>query len=98
MEFQNKYRQENTRYEIPGRTRCFRRKTALDPVWLDITIDQKTDVQGWSETLALADRFKLTMYDAAYLELAQRRQLPLATFDNALRAGANRLGLELASA
>jgi predicted nucleic acid-binding protein len=28
----------------------------------------------------LAARHRLTMYDAAYLELAQRRGLPLATF------------------
>ena len=32
----------------------------------------------------LADRFRLTAYDAAYLELAQRRKLPLATLDQRL--------------
>jgi len=37
------------------------------------------------DTLALADRFRLTLYDAAYLELAQRRALPLATLDFDLR-------------
>ena len=35
---------------------------------------------------ALATRHKLTAYDAAYLELALRRQLPLATLDAALLA------------
>ena len=35
---------------------------------------------------ALADRHGLTSYDAAYLELAQRRRLPLATLDKALLA------------
>lgn len=35
---------------------------------------------------ALADRHRLSTYDAAYLELAQRRGLPLATLDVALRA------------
>ena len=35
---------------------------------------------------ALADRHSLTSYDAAYLELALRRKLPLATLDKALLA------------
>jgi hypothetical protein len=35
---------------------------------------------------ALADRHGLTSYDAAYLELAVRRRLPLATLDKALLA------------
>jgi len=34
--------------------------------------------------LRLCDRFGLTPYDAAYLELAQRPQLPLATLDGEL--------------
>jgi len=41
-----------------------------------------------SELLALSIRFGLSSYDAAYLELALRRQLPLATQDEALRAAA----------
>jgi predicted nucleic acid-binding protein len=48
--------------------------------------------------LHLADRFQLTLYDAAYLELAQRRTLPLATFDKALGAGARALGISLLEA
>lgn len=35
---------------------------------------------------ALADRHRLSAYDAVYLELALRRRLPLATLDEALRA------------
>jgi predicted nucleic acid-binding protein len=38
------------------------------------------------------------MYDACYLELAQRRALPLATLDHDLRAAAKTLGLELLGA
>jgi predicted nucleic acid-binding protein len=34
--------------------------------------------------MSLPLRQKLTLYGAAYLELAQRRGLPLATFDAAL--------------
>lgn len=43
--------------------------------------------------LALAHR--LTVYDAAYLELARRSGLPLATFDGALRAAAASEGVPL---
>ncbi len=50
------------------------------------------------ETVSLADRFKLTIYDAAYLELALRRSLPLATLDDELRAAATALGLRLLGA
>jgi len=39
--------------------------------------------------------FSLTLYDAAYLELAQRRSLPLATLDQDLRAAAPMLSIEL---
>lgn len=41
-----------------------------------------------SELLALALRFGLSSYDAAYLELALRRQLPIATVDGPLREAA----------
>jgi predicted nucleic acid-binding protein len=43
----------------------------------------------------LADRFALTPYDAAYVELAQRLALPLATLDDPLRAAATALGVAL---
>jgi predicted nucleic acid-binding protein len=51
---------------------------------LAIAIDPATNRQAWSATLRLCDRFGLTAYDAAYLELAQRRPLPLATLDGEL--------------
>jgi len=51
---------------------------------LAIAIDPQTDHQAWAATRALADRHGLTPYDAAYLELACRRRLPLATLDSAL--------------
>ncbi|MBL8667444.1 MAG: type II toxin-antitoxin system VapC family toxin [Rhodospirillales bacterium] len=40
---------------------------------LPITIDSETDTYAWTTTLRLAYRFALTIYDAAYLELAQRQ-------------------------
>ena len=45
------------------------------------------------ELLALALRFGLSSYDAAYLELALRRQLPIATQDAELRAAAVAAGV-----
>jgi predicted nucleic acid-binding protein len=73
----------------------FRRAALTDLALLDIAIDDQTDVHAWGETLRVADLFKLTVYDAAYLELAQRRNLPLATLDRELRAAAKSLDLRL---
>jgi predicted nucleic acid-binding protein len=55
-------------------------------------------VFAWSDTLELSDRFRLTLYDACYLELAQRRNLPLATLDGDLRAAGDALGIEMLGA
>jgi predicted nucleic acid-binding protein len=63
-----------------------------------ITTDAETGTHAWKETLALADRFRLTLYDACYLELAQRLRLPLASLDRELRAAGESLGLELLGA
>ena len=51
---------------------------------LPITVDTDTNRHAWHETIHLAQEFQLTLYDAAYLELALRQALPLATFDTAL--------------
>jgi predicted nucleic acid-binding protein len=73
----------------------FRRAALADLALLDISTDQHTDGQAWSGTLHLADRYRLTVYDAAYLELAQRREVPLATLDKDLRAAAQAAGTAL---
>ncbi|MCC6778426.1 MAG: type II toxin-antitoxin system VapC family toxin [Hyphomicrobiales bacterium] len=73
----------------------FRRASLADLALMDIAIDQHTDVHAWTDTLNLADRFRLTLYDAAYLELATRCRLPLATIDDELCTAATALGLEL---
>jgi predicted nucleic acid-binding protein len=79
-----------------GRIDAAVRDSALaDLALLDITIDQQTNAQAWAETSRLADRFRLTLYDAAYLELAQRLRLPLATLDKELRASAVALDVAL---
>ncbi len=62
---------------------------------LPIEIDKETGDRAWTETLELADRHKLTIYDATYLELAIRRSLPLATLDRDLRNAAQAEGIKL---
>jgi predicted nucleic acid-binding protein len=79
-----------------GRTdSAFRDATLADLALLPISVDPETDRQAWSATLHLADRYRLTLYDAAYLELAQRRRLPLATLDDELRIAATAEGVSL---
>jgi predicted nucleic acid-binding protein len=48
-----------------------------------------------SVLIETARRTNLTVYDAAYLELAARRRLPLATLDDKLREAARQAGLGL---
>ncbi len=67
----------------------------IDLGLLDIVLDLYTHAQAWASTLALADRFRLTLYDAAYLELAQRTSLPLASLDAELGSAARALGVPL---
>ena len=62
---------------------------------LPISIDADTSSHAWTTTLRLSQRFRLSMYDAAYLELAERRGLPLATLDRDLRKAAPALGVAL---
>ena len=72
---------------------AFRNAALADLALLDITTDPHTDAYGWTTTLHLADRFKLTLYDAAYLELAHRSSLPLASLDEELCAAGRALGV-----
>jgi predicted nucleic acid-binding protein len=67
----------------------FRDSTLADLALLPIQVDPETDRQAWGAIARLAERHRLTLYDAAYLELALRRGLPLATLDQDLRAAAN---------
>ena len=62
---------------------------------LPVNLDADTAGQAWVATSRLAARHRLTLYDAAYLELAQRLKLPLATLDADLRAAADALSVEL---
>ena len=62
---------------------------------LPIEADQETISRAStaSMALALARAQGLTLYDSAYLELAMRRSLPLATLDKQLRAAAKKTGV-----
>ncbi len=51
--------------------------------------------QAWTSAIHLADHYRLTIYDAIYLETALRRQQPLATLDRALIAAAQSEGVSL---
>jgi predicted nucleic acid-binding protein len=62
---------------------------------LPIRIDDATSEHAMRASLSLAWAQNLSVYDAAYLELALRRGLPIATLDAKLRAAASALGLGL---
>ena len=62
---------------------------------LEIRVDAESDVQVWSTSVRLAALYGLTVYDASYLELAQRRRLPLATQDAALEQAARQAAVAL---
>jgi len=72
---------------------AFRNSTLADLALLPISVDAETDRQAWGATLQLSERHRLTLYDAAYLELALRRGLPLASLDAELRGAAQAEGV-----
>lgn len=57
------------------------------PIWFDDAAQENV--------LAVARTFDLTCYDAAYLELALRLRVPLASLDRRLAAAADRAGIVL---
>jgi predicted nucleic acid-binding protein len=72
------------------------RAYVADLAVLPIAIDIDASDRAWRETFLLAQAHNLTAYDAAYLELAQRTGLELASKDAALLAAAAALGVKLA--
>jgi predicted nucleic acid-binding protein len=59
---------------------------------MHIQIDQETHLHALSDILYLARRYNLSSYDAAYLELALRKGLPLATLDKGLEKSVKKAG------
>jgi len=62
---------------------------------LPIQVDPLTAHQAFSRTLGLSRAYKLSSYDAAYLELSIREGLPLATLDKDLRKAAKKADVDL---
>ncbi len=62
---------------------------------LPLAVDPETTVQLWGATQRLAERFRLTVYDAIYLELAQRKHLALASLDQDLCSAARTVGVSV---
>jgi predicted nucleic acid-binding protein len=60
-----------------------------------IRIDDETSVRAWSDTLNLSRSRRVSVFDAAYLELALRFGLPLATVSRTLRRAAAAAGVPL---
>ena len=60
---------------------------------LPIAIDDESSTRAWGEVIGLASAHRLSASDAAYLELALRRGLPLATLDEKLKAAASAAGV-----
>jgi predicted nucleic acid-binding protein len=62
---------------------------------LRISVDEETPSRALGPILSLAREQGLSSYDAAYLELAMRLGLPLATRDGALKKAARAVGVPL---
>jgi predicted nucleic acid-binding protein len=62
---------------------------------IPIEVDSETFTQVLGDTLQLSRRYKLSSYDASYLELALRNGAPIATLDDDLRRAATKAGVKL---
>jgi len=62
---------------------------------LPIVADNHTFTKAFGEILMLARTWRLSAYDAAYLELAMREACPLASLDASLNKAATGLGIVL---
>jgi predicted nucleic acid-binding protein len=62
---------------------------------LRLRIDHEAPTLAWSRLSELAAAHRLSVYDAAYLELAHRRKLPLGCKDGVLRQAAVHAGVAL---
>lgn len=62
---------------------------------LPLHIDPLTARQSFTRTMSLARAYKLSSYDAAYLELAIREGLPLATLDKDLIKAAKKADIDI---
>ena len=71
-------------------------RTAIEVIReLPIAIDHEAAAVAFTRLVDLASKHELTVYDATYIELATRRQLPLASNDARMKQTAIRLGVDL---
>jgi predicted nucleic acid-binding protein len=63
---------------------------------LPVRVDEGGMTTAFEQALSIARERQLSVYDAAYLELAIREGLPLATLDGDLRRAAKAIGVRLA--
>lgn len=73
-------------------------RIARDLEVLPIVVDPVSTSRVWGEVLEIAHTHGLSAYDATYLELAIRMQLPLATLDRALAAAGHAAGVTVPTA
>ncbi|MDP8243470.1 MAG: type II toxin-antitoxin system VapC family toxin [Candidatus Hinthialibacter antarcticus] len=91
--------------EIANTCLCAERRKRLTPddtdviysilAALPIQVDTHTNVIATRETVLIARKYKLTAYDAAYLELARRENLSLLSLDKKLKQSAAKAGIKL---
>lgn len=62
---------------------------------LPIELDTAAPLGIQLAVAAISREFKFTGYDAQYVELARRRNLPLATLDKDLRRAAKKAGVSI---
>ena len=84
------------RYEVRNILLMAKRRKRIDAQQLQQLLAELTDfalvedaVSNDADVFELADRLELTVYDAAYLEVAKRCRAALATFDTALARAAD---------
>ena len=65
----------------------------LDSLPIHVADSHITEV--WSGAVIAARTYKLSVYDGAYLDLAMREGIPLATLDKALQMAAGQSGVEI---
>lgn len=95
------------RLEVANVLRNAARRGRCDEAYVDLSLarlgrlaiqsDEDTDRHAWGATRTLSREEQLTLYDAAYLELAIRKRAPLASCDAALLAAATRRKVETLS-
>lgn len=71
-------------------------RTAIEIIReLPTVIDHEAAALAFTRLVDLASEHQLSVYDATYIELARRRQLPLASNDDQMKQAAIRSGLGL---